>query len=175
MKIGILSDTHGDVPNQLLTAFEDVDCILHAGDIGNDMVLHTLNAVAPTVAVRGNIDDFGIADAIVHIVRGGKRITIVHNAGDIVHPARDLYTRVLTKPCDILISGHYHGWWVQNIQTPDGHPVLWLSPGAAGNSGHHSVRTAMRLTIKDENQCTGTFDDYTLEKIILGPREMKSY
>ena len=172
MIIGILSDTHGFVPNRLLELFEGVDCILHAGDIGNELVLHTLNAVAPTVAVRGNVDEFGIADPIVHITRGNKKITVVHNAGDIIHPARDLYTRVLTEPTDIMISGHYHGWWVEHIQMPDGHPVLWLSPGAAGNSGHHRIRTAMRLTIRDQALQNGTFDDYTLEKIDLGPREM---
>ncbi len=172
MIIGILSDTHGSVPNKLLDAFKDVDCILHAGDIGDKMVLATLEAVAPTVPVRGNIDEFSIADAIVHITRGAKRITIVHNAGDIIHPARDLYTRVLTEPCDILISGHYHGWWVNHIKMPNGQPVLWLSPGAAGNSGHHQFRTAMRLTIRDEAEQTGTLDDYKLERIELGPREM---
>ncbi len=172
MIIGILSDTHGSVPGALFDAFAGVDCILHAGDIGDKMVLADLETIAPTVPVRGNIDEFDIADAIVHITRGGKRITIVHNAGDIIHPARDLYTRVLTEPCDILISGHYHGWWVKNIQMPDGSPVLWLSPGAAGNSGHHQLRTAMRLTIRDEAQQDGSLDDYKLEKIELGPRQM---
>lgn len=172
MILGILSDTHGSVPNKLLEHFKGVDYILHAGDIGDKMVLAVLETVAPVVPVRGNIDEFGIADAIVHITRCGKKITIVHNAGDIIHPARDLYTRVLTKPCDILISGHYHAWWVQTITMPNGAPVLWLSPGAAGNLGHHQTRTAMRLSIRDESLQDGSLDDYKLERIELGPREM---
>ena len=48
--IGIISDTHGLVRPQALEALAGVDMILHAGDIGNQEVLDTLNEVAPVVA-----------------------------------------------------------------------------------------------------------------------------
>ena len=54
--IGIISDTHGLVRPQALEALKDVDMILHAGDIGSQDVLGTLNEIAPVVAVRGNND-----------------------------------------------------------------------------------------------------------------------
>ncbi len=54
--LGVISDTHGLARPQALDALAGVDLILHAGDIGNQQVLDTLNQIAPVVAVRGNND-----------------------------------------------------------------------------------------------------------------------
>lgn len=54
--IGIISDTHGLVRPEALKALKGVEMILHAGDIGNQEVLDTLNEIAPVLAVRGNND-----------------------------------------------------------------------------------------------------------------------
>ena len=54
--MGIISDTHGLVRPQTIEALAGVEMILHAGDIGNQQVLDTLNAIAPVIAVRGNND-----------------------------------------------------------------------------------------------------------------------
>ena len=56
MKIGILSDTHGFFHPALREVVAGVDYIVHAGDIGLLPVLRQLEAIAPVVAVRGNID-----------------------------------------------------------------------------------------------------------------------
>ena len=34
MQLGLISDTHGTVPNAVHEALAGVDCILHAGDVG---------------------------------------------------------------------------------------------------------------------------------------------
>ena len=34
-RIGVMSDTHGSVPEQVYTFFKDADIILHAGDLGS--------------------------------------------------------------------------------------------------------------------------------------------
>ena len=52
--IGVISDTHGLVRPQAIEALAGADLILHAGDIGNQEVLDTLNQIAPVIAVRGN-------------------------------------------------------------------------------------------------------------------------
>ena len=173
MKLGILSDTHGYLHPAFKDLFKDVDYILHAGDIGTPDVLRQLEAIAPTVAVRGNIDGevFYETPKLEHRRLGDIRVTIVHNAGDIIRPAYDLRSRILKSPTDLLISGHYHGYWCTEIATDSG-PVLWLSPGAAGNSGHHRERTALLLTIPEREARAGTLvQDAKLEKINLGPRE----
>ena len=54
--IGLISDTHGQLPDEALAAMADVDHIIHAGDIGGPEILHALEALAPTTAVLGNND-----------------------------------------------------------------------------------------------------------------------
>ena len=50
MRIGILSDTHGTIPQQVYTFFAECDELWHAGDIGID-VLDKLREFKPVVAV----------------------------------------------------------------------------------------------------------------------------
>ena len=57
MLIGILSDTHGNLPVESKDFFNDCDEIWHAGDIGDIKILNELRDIAPTYAVFGNIDD----------------------------------------------------------------------------------------------------------------------
>ena len=57
IRIGILSDTHGTIPEQVYTFFADCDELWHAGDIG-DSVLDELRSFKPVVAVYGNCDDW---------------------------------------------------------------------------------------------------------------------
>jgi putative phosphoesterase len=61
MKLGVVSDTHipargNRLPEELLKALEDVDKILHAGDILNLETLREFQKITETVAVRGNMD-----------------------------------------------------------------------------------------------------------------------
>jgi len=54
--VGVISDTHGVLPTEVLEAFQGVDLIVHAGDVGAERILHELNAIAPVIAVAGNTD-----------------------------------------------------------------------------------------------------------------------
>jgi hypothetical protein len=60
--IGVISDTHGQLRPEAVAALQGCDRIIHAGDVGTADVLDGLRLVAPTVAVRGNVDtdDFGM-------------------------------------------------------------------------------------------------------------------
>ena len=173
MKLGIISDTHGFFHPELATIFSGVDDIIHAGDIGTMAVVEQLRQIAPVIAVRGNIDgeEFFDYPKIERRVLEGIRVCVIHNAGDIIHPIYDLRTRILSEPTDLLISGHYHGYWCTQIEMAYGN-VLWLSPGAAGNSGHHQERTALILSVAPECDRTGDLrKDCRLEKVHLGNRE----
>lgn len=43
--IGLISDTHGRLPDEALAAMADVDHIIHAGDIGGPEILHALSLI----------------------------------------------------------------------------------------------------------------------------------
>ncbi|MCA9469258.1 MAG: metallophosphoesterase family protein, partial [Nitrospira sp.] len=62
--IGVISDTHGLVRPEVFEVFQGVEVILHAGDIGHEEVLRTLETIAPVVAVRGNNDRQTWADSL---------------------------------------------------------------------------------------------------------------
>ena len=47
MLIGILSDTHGLLRQEVIDAFKGVDHIIHAGDIDNKAVINRLKEIAP--------------------------------------------------------------------------------------------------------------------------------
>lgn len=52
----MISDTHGLLRPEAVSALRGSDLILHAGDVGSPEILETLAAIAPLKAVRGNID-----------------------------------------------------------------------------------------------------------------------
>ena len=47
MLIGILSDTHGLLRQEVIDGFKGVDHIIHAGDIDNKAVINRLKEIAP--------------------------------------------------------------------------------------------------------------------------------
>ncbi|MCB0206560.1 MAG: metallophosphoesterase family protein [Anaerolineae bacterium] len=84
MRVGLISDTHfPTVATRLHPAifqvFEDVDLILHAGDLTGPDVISILEQIAPVMAVRGDQDQ-GLDHLPVQQVLdlGGKRIGLVH-------------------------------------------------------------------------------------------------
>lgn len=69
MKVAVVSDTHyGDKTRNLPTLlFEHLmkiqpELILHAGDITSPELLEKLEEIAPTLAVRGNVDRLNLPE-----------------------------------------------------------------------------------------------------------------
>ena len=57
LRVGVISDTHSRLNENVVGALHNCDVILHAGDIGNVTVLNNLNQYTPHVfSVRGNND-----------------------------------------------------------------------------------------------------------------------
>jgi putative phosphoesterase len=54
--VGLISDTHGLLRPEALVALQGSDLIIHAGDVGRPEITGQLRALAPVIAVRGNID-----------------------------------------------------------------------------------------------------------------------
>src|SRR5437764_11900947 len=80
--IGLISDTHGLLRPEALTALKGSDLIIHAGDVGRPEILEELRAIAPVVAIRGNIDTGAWASElpITEVVDArSARIYVVHD------------------------------------------------------------------------------------------------
>ena len=101
---------------EALAAFEGVDAILHAGDIGGEHVLEALRAIAPVTFVRGNNDNDNGYD-IMYVSLGGRRILLTH----IFRP------ELLKERADIIVFGHSHK---PHSEIVGG--VLLFNPGSAG-------------------------------------------
>lgn len=138
MIIGVISDTHGLLRPQALTALEGSDLIVHAGDIGPPEILARLRMVAPTIAVRGNVDTspwgrtLPESEAIeVH----GQTLYVLHDLGRL-----DLDQRA--GGFAAVIYGHSHR---PDAQVRDG--VLFLNPGSAGPRRFSLPISLARLTL----------------------------
>lgn len=149
MTIGVVSDTHGYFHPALAEVFDDVDLILHAGDLGGLSVLDALEAVAPTKAVWGNVDGWEIRQRVPENQRltlEGLDVWVKHIAG---RPGRwqEGMGRVLAGDTpDIFICGHSHILRVERV--PDLDNMLFINPGAAGKQGLHQKKTCLRLHLE---------------------------
>jgi hypothetical protein len=62
--VGVISDTHGLLRPEAIAALHGSDLIVHAGDVGDPEILDQLREIAPTFAVRGNVDTSSWAQAL---------------------------------------------------------------------------------------------------------------
>jgi len=121
--VGIISDTHGLLRPEAVDALRDSHLIIHAGDVGDPEILEHLRAMAPTMAVRGNVDRGSWAKALplTEVVEAGKlRLYVLHDLASL-----DLNPKAAGLAA--VISGHTHR---PAAQVRDG--VLYLNPGSAG-------------------------------------------
>ena len=148
MKIGLLSDTHGYLDDQIVGYFADCNEVWHAGDIGSLVVSEQLTAFKPFQAVHGNIDGPDIRSRYpedLWLEREGLSIWITHIGG--YPPRYNLRTRriLAERQPDLFVCGHSH--ILKVIKDPKRHQMLCLNPGAAGRQGFQRVRTMMRFTL----------------------------
>ena len=148
VKIGILSDTHGYLDPKLFEFFRECNELWHAGDIGNLELAEHLGKWKPLKAVYGNIDDQKVRSSYPENLRfycEKVDVWITHIGG---YPGKydNLVKYSLRKnPPDIFICGHSH---ILKVQYDNQLNLLHINPGAAGKSGFHKFRTAIRLEIK---------------------------
>ena len=121
--VGVISDTHGKLRAEAVSALQGCALILHAGDIGRAQVLEDLHRLAPrVVAVRGNVDGEWAAAVPdrAEVDVAGHRVLLLHDLARL-----DLEPRA--KGIDVVVSGHSHR---PRIERRNG--VLYLNPGSAG-------------------------------------------
>lgn len=159
--VGLLSDTHGYLDAELAAVFDErADRIIHAGDVGTAEIIDRLEEIAPTTAVRGNIDGgelrFLPLEQVVEI--NGRRIAVLHIAGSPRRPRKAARELIARERPDVIVVGHSH---IPVVGRVDG--TLWINPGAAGYEGFHTQRTAALLHIPDNGELQ-------MDRVVLGPR-----
>lgn len=121
--LGLISDTHGLLRPEALTALAGCERIVHAGDVGSPDVLDGLGRIAPVVAVRGNVDRGAWAERLpaARVVEvGAARLYVLHDLEDLdLDPVAAGFAAV--------VSGHSH-----RAGALERGGVLYVNPGSAG-------------------------------------------
>lgn len=137
--IGLISDTHGLMRQQALTALKGTDLIIHAGDVGKPGIIEQLRAVAPVVAVRGNVDKGAWASELP--------MTAVAEAGSVLiyvlHDIQQLDLDPAAAKFNIVVSGHSH-----KPGRTERAGVMYLNPGSAGPRRLRLPITVARLDLR---------------------------
>lgn len=139
--IGVISDTHGLLRPQALAALKGCEFIIHAGDVGDILVLEQLETVAPVHAVRGNVDYGALGERLPDDAVAswhGKHVYIYHILENLpLDPGAAGFHAV--------VYGHSHK---PDISEKNG--ILYFNPGSAGPKRFSLPVSVGRLTIQDD-------------------------
>ena len=137
--IGLISDTHGLLRPDAVTALEGSDLIIHAGDVGKPGIIEQLCAVAPVVAVRGNVDKGPWASQLPMTAVAEGRSVLIY----VLHEIRQLDIDPATAGFNIVVSGHSH-----KPSHTEHSGVIFLNPGSAGPRRFQLPITVARLDLR---------------------------
>jgi putative phosphoesterase len=133
--IGLISDTHIPtrsryLPKKVLQTFQDVDYIIHAGDLVELAVIDELEQLAPVLAVHGNMDGPDVSGALPKL----NSLKIAEWKIGVMHdPSIQLgmnKMRELTRQhnFNVFVYGHTH---TPNIKWEGKN--LYINPGSPTN------------------------------------------
>lgn len=140
MIVGVISDTHGLLRPEALTALGGSDHIIHAGDIGDPAILKKLAELAPVIAIRGNVDREGWAKKIP----ATNVLEVQDVAIYVLHNLAELDLKPEAAGFAVVVCGHSH---VAKQETKNG--VLYFNPGSAGPRRFRLPVTIGRLKVED--------------------------
>lgn len=129
MRVGLISDTHGQLRPEVFERLSGVDRILHAGDVGSPDILTDLAELAPVDAVWGNTDGWALRDvasASIELELHGWGFAVAH--GHLVADPDGLLA--VFPDATVIVHGHTH------VPRRDRVGDRWLvNPGSAGPGG----------------------------------------
>jgi hypothetical protein len=131
--IGLISDTHVPkrarcIPQKVFEIFQDVDYIIHAGDLVELAVIDELEQLAPVLAVHGNMDGMDIMGALPRL----NSLKVFDWKIGVMHDPNVLYglskMRELARHhgFNVFVYGHTH---IPSIKWED--KILYINPGSA--------------------------------------------
>jgi len=137
--VGLIADTHipvraREIPRRIFEVFEEVDFIIHAGDLVDLFVIDELEQLAPVLAVYGNMDGPEIRGKLPKtnsVKVSDWKIGVMHNPGALfgVGKMREI---VRQNSFNVLVYGHTHNssikWEGKTLFINAGSPTNPLPP-----------------------------------------------
>jgi len=132
--IGLISDTHVPararcIPKEVLQAFENVDYIIHAGDLVELSVIDELEQIAPVLAVYGNMDSPEVSDMLPKLNSlklFDWKIGVAHDPG-MLHDIGKMKEIIEHNRFNVFINGHTHRssikWEGKTLYINPGSPI----------------------------------------------------
>ncbi len=138
-RVAVISDTHGLLRREVVSALGDCTHILHAGDIVRESDLDELRLYGAVYAVRGNNDlwQTGLQD-----LAGFLKFTIAGVSFLMTHDRYDVPRNL--EGVQAVIYGHSHRY---SEVWSDGR--LWLNPGSCGRARFGGDVTMAKLRLQD--------------------------
>ena len=147
IKMGIISDTHGLLREEVKERLKDCTYIFHAGDVDRPEILDELRTMGFLYVVRGNNDGYWAQN-----LRRGLNFSVGNVKFFMVHDRKDVAWEL--GDTQVVILGHSHKYFCQEI---DGR--LWLNPGSCGRSRFGGEVTMAVMTVENGS--------WEVEKIVL--------
>jgi putative phosphoesterase len=130
--VGLISDTHvparaAAIPEAVFKVFENVDYIIHAGDLVDLSVIDELEQIAPVLAVRGNMDPSQVSGVLpdVNLLKVMDwKIGVTHDPGSL-YDLNKLREIVKQNFLHVIVYGHTH---TSSITWED--KTLFINPGS---------------------------------------------
>jgi len=137
--IGLISDTHGLLRPEAVSALEGCQLIIHAGDVGKPEIIEDLRRIAPVAAVRGNIDAGEWARALPVTAVVEARSAWIY----VLHDIHQLDLDPAAAGFRIVVSGHSH-----KASREERGGVIYVNPGSAGPRRFRLPVTVARLDLR---------------------------
>ncbi|MGV3773386.1 MAG: metallophosphoesterase family protein [Verrucomicrobiales bacterium] len=151
-KIGVLSDTHGELEPRIQELFTGVNHIVHAGDIGLPWLILKLEEIAPVTAILGNNDE-GLNFKETEMIELASRKFLIHHIVDLQKPNSRIAKKIIRDNPDVVVFGHSHKPFCETVGQ-----TLYLNPGYAGKARFGLKRTVAILHC-DAEGITAEFHD----------------
>jgi putative phosphoesterase len=161
-KIGLISDTHGYLDEQVIEHFKSCDEIWHGGDFGSldwvnqlKLKLEAVDNKAIIRGVYGNIDGHDIRAYFpedLFFTCEEVNVFMKHIGGYPGRYAPGVKDLIIKNDIQLFISGHSH---ILKVMYDEKINCLHMNPGAAGKQGWHKTKTLIRFVIdgKDMKDC----------------------
>ena len=140
MRIGVISDTHGLLRPEAIEALGGSERIIHAGDVGDPVILDKLAEIAPVTAVRGNVDT-GIWSRRLPLT---NVLEVDGVSIYVLHVLDELDSKPEAVGFAAVIYGHSHK---PHSEIKGG--VLYFNPGSAGPRRFDLPITLGKLIVQD--------------------------
>lgn len=148
-KIGLISDSHGYLDENVVGHLKEVDEIWHAGDIGAVGILDSLPSDKVLRIITGNIDDLEARNRFpeeLWFEVEGLKTGMIHIGGKPPQYAKGVKNLIRQHGVQLFVCGHSH---ICKVEFDKNLNCLYMNPGAIGQSGFHIVRTMLLFEIEN--------------------------